>query len=94
MYFKVPPFNTKLDATFVDAPMWLLVPPFARVPTDRIPPLMVVTPVKVFVPVSNQVPAADLVKLVKPVLLANTADNLLSPVLLPVRVNVRALVPV
>ena len=46
------------------------------------------------VAVSHHVPAPDLVKLVSPVLLANMAANLLSPVLLPVKVNERALVPV
>ena len=53
---------------------------------------MVVPPVYVFVPESHHVPAPDFIKLVAPVLFANTADNLLSPVFAPVSVNVRAAV--
>ena len=45
VYLSVPPSNTKLLAAFVEAPILLFEPPFARVATDKVPPEMVVTPV-------------------------------------------------
>ena len=45
VYLSVPPSRTRLAATFVDAPMLLLAPPFAREDTLKVPPEIVVTPV-------------------------------------------------
>ena len=45
VYLSVPPSNTKLPATLLDAPILLFDAPFARVATDKVPPEMVVTPV-------------------------------------------------
>ena len=45
VYLSMPPSNTRLAASLVEAPMLLLVPPAASVATDKVPPEMVVTPV-------------------------------------------------
>jgi hypothetical protein len=45
VYFKIPPFNIKLDEMLEDAPMLLLLPPFAKVLIEIVPPLIEVTPV-------------------------------------------------
>ena len=50
VYCNVPLLITKLAAELVDCPIPLDVPPFARVATDKMPPLIVVAPVYVLVP--------------------------------------------
>ena len=45
VYCSVPPPSTRLAAALVDAPILLLEPPLARVPTLKVPALMVVAPV-------------------------------------------------
>ena len=47
VYANVPPLSCKLAAAFVDAPIELFAPPFAKVPTVKVPPLMLVAPVYV-----------------------------------------------
>ena len=45
VYLSVPPLMTKFVAALLDAPMLLLDPPLASVPTDKVPPEIVVIPV-------------------------------------------------
>ena len=45
VYLRVPPSNTRLAATLLDAPMLLFAAPLAKLDTDKIPPEIVVAPV-------------------------------------------------
>ena len=63
-------------------------------PACNVPALMVVPPVYVFAPESTQVPAPDLMsEVAPPVPSPMMGANALLPVLLPVRVRVRAPLP-
>ena len=75
VYWRVPPFKTKLVAVFDEAPMLLLLPPLARLLTESVPPLIVVAPVYVFAPERTSVPAPALVNPVAVVLLMTPAIN-------------------
>jgi hypothetical protein len=45
VYCSVPPLIIKLTCEEFDEPMPLLLPPLTRLPTDSVPPLIVVLPV-------------------------------------------------
>jgi hypothetical protein len=45
VYFRTPPFSTRLAATAEEAPILLGERPSANTDTDKVPPLIVVTPV-------------------------------------------------
>ena len=91
VYCSVPPLMTRLAAAFADWPMPLAAPPLASKLVLRTPPLIVVAPVLVLVPESTQVPDPFLTSEVAPVPLSTSgAASVLLPVLVPVRVSVRA----
>jgi hypothetical protein len=62
----MPPSKIKLLAALLDLPIPLSELPLARVDTDKVPPLILVTPVYVFAPVKVRVPEPDLVTALAP----------------------------
>ena len=71
VYCRLPPSNTKLAASLVDAPRVLAAPPTAMLLMLSTPPLMVVAPVYEFKPVN---PTKPEVVLFSPTLPPSTAE--------------------